>query len=458
MRGPICPYGPDEALSARTGASPRQRVAALSALAAAGAAALLAPVSAAALSHRLLLAIFAAAIGFKLLLLLAPRRRPSAALHSLDRTPRYSVLCPLYDEPLVVPQLVAALQKLNYPRDRIEAIFLLEQGDAATASALDAHPLPNWMRILVVPGGAPRTKPRALNWGLSAAKGELIVVYDAEDRPDPDQLLEAAATFAENDAGLVCLQAPLRVRGGGPFFGRQFAAEYAALFEVATPALSRLGLPFPLGGTSNHFRAAPLRLLGGWDPFNVTEDADLTWRLHRRGYRLGVLSRPTWEAPPPSAREWLPQRTRWLKGWMRTWLVHMRSPHTLGLRGFASLQATIGLGLLSALAQAPAAALISGWAMMKVAGSDASPPGTADVLLLLLGWLIGVAACAEGRRRAGGSYALLDALAAPIYWSISSLALAHAVAQTLTAPHRWDKTEHRPDGPSDEEEAGRLAA
>ncbi len=230
--------------------------------------------------------------------------------------PRYTILAALHDEAEVVGQLIERLSRINYPPARLQGLLVLESHDHDTIAAVSAAPRPQWLGVLVIPPGAPQTKPRALNHALALATGELLTVYDAEDAPDPFQLQEAAARFAADRSGrLACLQAPLRIRppaGAGAsssFLGRQFAAEYASLFETTLPGLARLGLPFPLGGTSNHFRADVLRAVGGWDAWNVTEDADLGFRLWEHGYRLGVIRRPTWETPPGELTHWLPQRT-----------------------------------------------------------------------------------------------------------------------------------------------------
>jgi len=251
--------------------------------------------------------------------------------------PRYTILAALHDEAPVVGQLIERLSRIDYPRDRLQGLLVLEGHDQNTIAEALAVRRPGWLEVLVVPPGRPQTKPRALNNALTHSTGDLLTVYDAEDAPDPLQLREAAARFAADRSGrLACLQAPLRIRplsdprATASFIGRQFAAEYASLFETALPCLARLGLPFPLGGTSNHFRVDVLRAAGGWDAWNVTEDADLGFRLWSQGWTLGVISRPTWETPPGNIADWLPQRTRWLKGHMQTWGVHTRRPWRLG--------------------------------------------------------------------------------------------------------------------------------
>jgi cellulose synthase/poly-beta-1,6-N-acetylglucosamine synthase-like glycosyltransferase len=385
--------------------------------------------------------------------------------------PRYTLLVALYDEAEVVGQLIERLGQIDYPPDRLEALLLLEAHDHATIAAARATLRPRWLRIVVVPPGLPGTKPRALNFGLAQARGELITIYDAEDDPDPFQLREAATRF-RTDAGrrIACLQAPLRIRRRGryghaaPFLDRQFAVEYAGLFEVTLPALAKLGLPFPLGGTSNHFRADALRAVGGWDAWNVTEDADLGFRLWRRGWRLGVLSRPTWETPPGALALWLPQRTRWLKGYMQTWGVHTRSPRGLGVRGGAALILTLGAGLASAAIHAATLA----WVLtaVMVAGAGGLSPDTPAFALCVM--ILGAAAAwlqgKIGARRAHVPYSAGDMIMAPAYWSLLTLAFFHAAWRLVREPFAWDKTAHfRDEEPEAEEapavlDAGRKAA
>lgn len=404
---------------------------------------------------------FALAAGWRLAAIFLSAR--AAEPPAPEVLPRYTVVAALYDEAEIAPQLIARLGALDYPADRLEGFLVLEADDAATLAAIRACPRPAWLRPLVAPPGRPRTKPRALNVALARATGELIVVYDAEDEPDPGQLREAAARFAASPVRLACLQAPLRIRPGRrapdqrstPFLDRQFAAEYAALFEVALPALARLGLPFPLGGTSNHLKVAPLRSVGGWDPWNVTEDADLGFRLWRRGWRLGVLTRPTLETPPGPMVNWLPQRTRWLKGYMQTWGVHMRRPAALGWRGFAALQLTLGLAIVSAAIHAPSLA----WVMLGAATLSEGRGFVPAAAWAVLGWGVAAAwtATAVGARRAGVAWGPRDMIRSPLYWSLSTLAFAHALWRLVRQPHVWDKTPHLPDVPAPAE-AGRRAA
>ena len=234
--------------------------------------------------------------------------------------PQYAVLVPLFREAAVLPDLIEALSRLDYPTAKLDCILVLEASDLKTIAIARAMPLPPFMRIVVVPDCAPRTKPKALNYALQVARGELIAVYDAEDVPDPQQLRMAAQAFANGDPRIVCVQASLAIHNASEtLITRQFALEYAALFEGLLPALARFRLPVPLGGTSNHFRRSFLEISGGWDPHNVTEDADLGIRIARSGGMIATIASVTWEEAPTRLKPWIGQRTRWLKGWMQTY-------------------------------------------------------------------------------------------------------------------------------------------
>lgn len=402
--------------------------------------------------------------GWRCLLVLASLRPPPSAPEP-ELWPRYTILAALYDEAEVVEQLIGRLSRIDYPADRLQGFLVLEAHDGATIAAVRAAWRPDWLEIFIAPPGNPGTKPRALNCALPYATGDLLTVYDAEDAPDPGQLREAATRFvADEDGRLACLQAPLRIRPASgstsPFIDRQFAAEYAGLFEATLPGMARLGLPFPLGGTSNHFRVDVLRAIGGWDSWNVTEDADLGFRLWRQGWRTSVITRPTWETPPGRLYDWLPQRTRWLKGYMQTWGVHTRSPLALGPRGLFALVMTLGVALSSAALYGPTLSWVV--ASLLVAATAGLSPETSPLAISVLvsgaatAWL----SCKFGAVRAGVPYGPWDMIRAPLYWCLLSLAFSHAVWRLLVEPFAWDKTRHRReiDAALDEAGADRLSA
>ncbi|MEZ5851752.1 MAG: glycosyltransferase [Hyphomicrobiaceae bacterium] len=373
-------------------------------------------------------------------------RLPDSAL------PSYTVMVPLYDEVTVLPDLMRALLALDYPTSRLEIFLILEERDTATRSAVEQLELPGHFRVIVVPPGGPRTKPKALNYVLGLARGKYVVVYDAEDRPEPDQLQIAAAKFRAAGPRLACVQARLNVfNSRESFLSRQFTLEYTALFDALLPCLERLGIPIPLGGTSNHLDAGVLRGLGGWDPFNVTEDADLGIRLARFGMHTATIDSTTWEEAPATWSNWKPQRTRWLKGWMQTYLVHMRHPlrlyRELGGRGFLGFQLLMTAMLLSVLVH-PWVYVVGLYDLALSAALPASHSmidavlfwGAAGNFVLGFGATMWLGAAAARRR--GWPDLARNVWGMPIYWMLISYAGYRALAQLVTQPHHWEKTQH----------------
>lgn len=376
-----------------------------------------------------------------------------------DELPAYTVLVPLRREARVVPHLVANLGALAYPPDKLDIKMLVEADDPETAAALARHAGVLAAEIVVLPPVGPMTKPKALDAGLALARGDLVTVFDAEDRPEPDQLRISAETFAASD-DLACLQARLVIdHPEEGWFPTMFAIEYAMLFDGLLPWLARGGYPFLLGGTSNHFRRAALLAVGGWDPWNVTEDADLALRLAAAGYHSGLIASATFEEAPLALRPWLRQRSRWLKGWLQTWLVHMRHPGTLlrlvGPGAFVMIQLQL-LASLGAIAAHPIWVALAVAALVGLAplGTDGSVTGGVVLAFtasaFAVGWLgaARLAVTALGRRRFVRGRGALFWL--PLYWLLMSWALGLAVIDLVRRPHFWAKTAHglarRPSG------------
>jgi glycosyltransferase XagB len=304
----------------------------------------------------------------------------------------------------------------------------------------------------VVSESQPQTKPKALNAALPFARGEYLAIYDAEDLPERDQLRKALRAFRGGPPNLACVQARLNIYNASQsFLAAQFAVEYCALFDAMLPALEALRLPIPLGGTSNHFRVSALNWVAAWDAHNVTEDADLGIRLAWAGYRCGTLFSTTYEEAPARLWPWIRQRTRWMKGYLQTWLVHTRNPlalwRELGPGGFIGFQLVIGMTVLSALAHpwfyllalndllaqrlfaAPAGLL--GWPLWGLAAFD-----------LAAGYLSAMALAHAAVKARGLRPLLLQIPLMPVYWLLVSCAAYRALWQFATARFRWEKTEH----------------
>lgn len=261
--------------------------------------------------------------------------------------PVYTILLPMYKEGNVAGKLLRAMDHLDYPHDKLDIKLLLEEDDIETVNTCTQLDLPKCCDLVVVPNSFPKTKPKACNHGLEAARGKYLVIYDAEDVPERDQLRKAVAAFKRVPPHVACLQVKLNYYNPKEnILTRWFTMEYTTWFEFFLPGLHCLGAPIPLGGTSNHFRTAILKELGGWDPFNVTEDCDLGIRLHRRGFRTQVLDSTTWEEANERLGNWIRQRSRWVKGYFQTHLVHtrrtLRTLRELGPFGFLSFLLTVG--------------------------------------------------------------------------------------------------------------------
>lgn len=374
--------------------------------------------------------------------------------------PVITILAPLFREAHALPGLIAALRRLNYPPERLDVKLLLEECDGETLREALRLDLDRRFDIIVVPSSQPQTKPKACNYGLASACGDLIVIYDAEDEPEADQLRIAAEIFAAHGDELACLQARLSYYNPEEsWLTRLFTLEYCLWFDHFLPALDRLGAPVPLGGTSNIFRTEVLAEVGGWDPHNVTEDADLGLRLARRGFRTAVIDSTTFEEANCRTGNWMRQRSRWMKGFMQTWLVHRRNTGggTRDWRALISVDLFIGGTALAALINP---FLWAGLLIEQATGYSPlenfpEPVKAFNLMALTAGNLsfIALAAFAPVRRRLARISP--SALLMPVYWIMMSAAAWLALFQLLTRPSFWEKTEH---GISEEARARRAAA
>jgi cellulose synthase/poly-beta-1,6-N-acetylglucosamine synthase-like glycosyltransferase len=365
--------------------------------------------------------------------------------------PVYTLIVPLYREARMALQLARAIDRLDYPRAKLDVIFVVEQDDGATANALRENGPRAPHQILIAPAGAPKTKPRAMNIAAPFARGTLLAVFDAEDMPEPRQLRRAAALFARLPARVACLQASLCIDNGAHnWLTAYFALDYAALFEVFNKGLSAMDLPIFLGGTSNHFRIEALREVGLWDAYNVTEDADLGLRLARAGYVVKTFGSQTFEEAPLTFKTFLDQRSRWFKGWMQTALVHCRDPRRL----LADLGPPRALAVLAMFTGGFAGPLLFPFLTAafcyRVAFGDLLAPRTTLELALSTLWcftaLSGVAALIwpplVGMRRRGLTRFWPALLAAPLWQLMLSVAAWRALAELWAQPFLWRKTEH----------------
>ncbi len=402
--------------------------------------------------------LYLTSILFKFLLTLVGSRyeiRESVTLDEIqaldDKSlPVYTVLLPVYKEPKVIARLVESISKLDYPKFKLDVKLLLEEDDFDTINAIREIDFPTIFGPLVVPYSEPKTKPKACDYGLIFARGEYLTIYDAEDIPDSDQLKKVIAFFRRLPEDVVCVQCALNYYNADEnFLTRMFTLEYSYWFDYMLPGLDRLGLPIPLGGTSNHFRKDKLEELAGWDPFNVTEDADLGLRAYAKGYKVVVLTSTTYEEANKSVKNWIRQRSRWIKGYIQTYLVHMRHPIELirkvGLKGFLGFQLFIGGTPFVFLANPILWVIFIIWILTKSEVIRMFFPDWVmyvSIFNLLFGngIMIYMNMMSVFRRKL---YTLLPfALLNPFYWILHSIAAYKALWQLIVNPFYWEKTEH----------------
>ena len=379
------------------------------------------------------------------------RLKTAPRLHD-EELPVYTVLVPVFEETAVLRQLLQALKAIDYPKHKLDIKLILEASDTKMHRAVSAQQLPDYFDILVVPPGLPQTKPRALNYGLQLARGSLLTIYDSEDIPQPNQLRLAAETFAVADRNVGCLQASLQFYNGNEnWLTRQFAAEYAGLFKVILPQLAAQGLPILLGGTSNHFRIDILQRVGAWDPFNMTEDADLGLRLERCRFKTSMLDSATFEEANSELWNWLNQRRRWLKGFLQTWLVHNRRPlvfsKAIGRDGFWVAQ-SMTLGIFASALLHPFLLANSFWFLAPARVVAASHDtfytciAGANLALLVGGYGASMVISSIGMKRSGIQSTWFTLASMPIYWLLMSLAAWMALWDFVVRPFHWHKTKH----------------
>lgn len=366
--------------------------------------------------------------------------------------PVYTILCPLYREAAVLPEFIESMSNLDWPEKKLEVLLLLEEDDDQTLEAVKRMKLPSFIQPVIVPNSQPKTKPKACNYGLSIARGEYVVIYDAEDRPDPQQLKKAYLGFKHSPANVACLQAKLNYYNPHHnLITRLFTAEYSLWFDMVLPGLQSINTTIPLGGTSNHFRTKILHELKGWDAFNVTEDADLGARLFKMGYRTSIIDSTTLEEANSHLGNWVRQRSRWIKGYIQTYLVHNRHPlqfiKTQGIHAFI-FQLVVG-GKIAFMVINPFlwVATISYFALYSLVGPaiEALYPSVIfymATISLVFGNFLFMYYYMIGCAKRGHWTLIKFVYLIPFYWLLVSFAAAKAFIQLAVRPHYWEKTIH----------------
>ena len=375
--------------------------------------------------------------------------------------PVYTILIPVYKEKEVIRQLLSRVQAMDYPKHKLDVRILLEEDDRETIEAVRSMNLPSCFVPVIVPYSQPKTKPKACNYGLINCKGDYVVIYDAEDRPEPDQLKKAYLAFKRLPSEYVCVQAKLNYFNSQEnWLTKLFTQEYSMWFELLLVGIMQVNIPIPLGGTSNHFKTAFLRNVGGWDPFNVTEDADLGIRLYKHGCRTAVIDSRTWEEANCNLHNWIRQRSRWIKGYMQTFFVHMRHPlrftRQIGLKGLAGYFAMIFGTPFLPLINPFFWLLLLVWVLFQPVWVESMFPGllyyiAASQLVVgnfmfvymnMVGTYFVIRDCALKKRQPFSYGMIRYALLTPLYWVFMSVAAYKALFQLIVKPFYWEKTVH----------------
>lgn len=396
-----------------------------------------------------LLAMFSANILKLVALVIDTPVRPDDTPPSIAHWPIVSVMVALYREDSIAARLAARLDQLDYPRELLDILLVVEEEDDLTRNALTKTDLPGWMRVIVVPNGTIKTKPRALNYALDHCRGSIIGIYDAEDAPESDQIRKVVERFYQRGPEVACLQGKLDYYNPRTnWLARSFTIEYASWFRVFLPGIEKLGLAIPLGGTTLFFRRRALEELGGWDAQNVTEDADLGLRIYRHGYRTELVETTTYEEANCRGIAWIKQRSRWIKGYMMTYMSHMRAPvllwQQLGPRRFIGFQ----MQFLATTVQTLFAPLL--WSFWLLPFGFHHPvleaiPFTLFIVISALMMLIAIMIVAfdiKGMRKTKHGLNPLWAVTLIFYQPLATLAAYKALWELLTKPFYWDKTSH----------------
>ncbi|GAA3973561.1 glycosyltransferase family 2 protein [Mucilaginibacter dorajii] len=367
-----------------------------------------------------------------------------------DELPPYTILLPVYKEDKLIKKLIWNLQSLDYPRELLDIKLLIEEDDDKTLKAVQNLDFPAVFEVIVVPFHMPKTKPKACNYGLHFSRGTFLTIYDAEDIPDTDQLKKVVALFAKLPEHYICIQSALNYFNRNEnFLTRMFTLEYSYWFDYMLPGLDTLDIPIPLGGTSNHFKMDALVELGAWDPFNVTEDADLGVRAYAKGYKVAIVNSTTYEEANNEPFNWIRQRSRWIKGYMQTWLVHMRNPATLwrkvGWKGFLGFNFFIGATSATFLVYPLLLAIFVCYVVFDFSTIRSLFPDWVlfmAIFNLMVGniLMIYVNMMAVFKRRY--FELILFAIANPVYWLMHSAAAYMGLYQLITNPFYWEKTNH----------------
>jgi len=364
--------------------------------------------------------------------------------------PIYSILIPLYKEASVLKQIVSVINNLNYPKNKLDVKLLLEEDDLETINAVKKMKLPRYFETVIIPHSFPKGKPKALNIGLTKIKGKYLTIYDAEDIVDRDQLKKVYLVFKNAPDNVGCVHSKLNFYNKNQnWLTKIFTTEYTYWYELCMPWLIKDQYIVPFGGNSVHFKTEVIKKMGGWDPYNVTEDCEIGIRLYRKGYVAEYVNSITTEEAVLTTKAWIRQRSRWMKGYILTSFVNLRHPvrlyKELGLKKILSffliilgtpiihlLNLLFGtLTILWFLTYSPVIKAFFPWYILY-------PSLISFVFGNFMMIYLGMIGSVNNKYYNLVKWNLLS----PLYWLLMAVATVKSVFQLIIAPHFWEKTAH----------------
>src|SRR5574341_144877 len=284
-----------------------------------------------------------------------------------ERLPKVSVIIPAHNEQLNIDRCITSLKAQTYPHHLIEVIAINDGSTDRTGEVVESHinhtahwnghirlhnrviPALEFGGVLTLVQGGRKGKPGAVNQGLAHARGELVMAIDSDVVLEPEAVEQAVAAFLRDpqlmaatahlivdhnllivadDAGHVALDQndmplPMPLTPMQKFLAAAQFIEYLQAFRIGRHAEATRGELFTLSGACGIFRREALSAAGYYHARTVSEDTDLTFALHRHGFKVGYLPQVRAHiAPTISWKALYAQRVRWQRGELEVLATH----------------------------------------------------------------------------------------------------------------------------------------
>ena len=262
-------------------------------------------------------ALFLTLLGYYSLLTLAGlyNRLKKREIPQLDFYPGVDILIPAHNEGVVIKDTIEAMTALNYPGDLQIYVLNDNSSDETGKIAEDFAATFKNVHHIQVPPGEPRGKSRVLNYGLSISSNPYYCVYDADNQPDSEALIKLVAIAEENEQSAGAVGYVRTINEQTNWLTRMISIEFQVFQLLMQSGRWQLFKTGSLTGTNMLVKRSVIEELGGYDPYAIAEDAELTLRITKAGYYLPIVPDSiTWEQEPETLGVYLKQRTRWLQG------------------------------------------------------------------------------------------------------------------------------------------------